>query len=152
MPGGFLWGVKPCSATWQRYKQYQHLSLQLPLQLSLQVIDGQQRLTTLVMLLSYLRAWSATQPGLESLAERVHRMLLIPADPLNPTSKARYVGSSWAHVLMNSHCSCTCPARMHLDYQMSSNSCLQSAHHLVLRSPPLFWFADLVQPSTSYMG
>lgn len=54
-----------------------------------QVIDGQQRLTTLVMLLSYLRAWSATQPGLESLAERVHRMLFIPADPLNPAAKAR---------------------------------------------------------------
>jgi hypothetical protein len=54
-----------------------------------QVIDGQQRLTTLVMLLSYLRAWSATQPGLGSLAERVHRMLFIPADPLNPASSSR---------------------------------------------------------------
>jgi hypothetical protein len=43
------------------------------------------------MLLSYLRAWSATQPGLESLAERVHRMLYIPADPLNPAATARYL-------------------------------------------------------------
>jgi len=55
-----------------------------------QVIDGQQRLTTLVMLLSYLRAWSETQPGLDSLAERVQRMLFIPADPLNPASKSRW--------------------------------------------------------------
>jgi hypothetical protein len=54
-----------------------------------QIIDGQQRLTTLVMLLGYLRAWAAEQQGLGSLAERVERMLHIPADPLNPAAKAR---------------------------------------------------------------
>lgn len=54
-----------------------------------QIIDGQQRLTTLVMLLGYLRAWAAEQQDLGSLAERVERMLHIPADPLNPAAKAR---------------------------------------------------------------
>jgi hypothetical protein len=54
-----------------------------------QIIDGQQRLTTLVMLLGYLRAWAAEQEGLGSLAERVERMLHIPADPLNPAARAR---------------------------------------------------------------
>lgn len=72
-----------------------HVNLIQPL--VCQVIDGQQRLTTLVMLLSYLRAWSETQPGLDSLAERVQRMLLIPADPLNPASKSRWgnQGLAW---------------------------------------------------------
>eukprot|EP00775_Hariotina_reticulata_P010010 gene10010-10164_t len=53
------------------------------------VIDGQQRLTTLVMLLGYLRAWAASQPGLDTLVDRAQRMLFIPADPLNPESEAR---------------------------------------------------------------
>lgn len=57
----------------------------------LQIIDGQQRLTTLVMLLGYLRAWAAAQPGMASLAERVEHMLHIPADPLNPAASARWV-------------------------------------------------------------
>lgn len=62
----------------------------------LQVIDGQQRLTTLVMLLGYLRAWASSQSSMRSLAERVEHMLHIPADPLNPQAKARYVTTAAA--------------------------------------------------------
>lgn len=61
------------------------------------MIDGQQRLTTLVMLLGYLRAWAASQPGLASLEERVTRMLHIPADPLNPSSRERCADAAAAH-------------------------------------------------------
>jgi hypothetical protein len=53
------------------------------------------------MLLGYLRAWAAEQQGLGSLAERVERMLHIPADPLNPAAKAR-----WGWLLLAFLCCC----------------------------------------------
>ena len=53
-----------------------------------QVIDGQQRLTTLVMLLAHLHAWAKEQ-GNEVLELRVRRMLYLEPDPLDPNSQGR---------------------------------------------------------------
>ncbi|KAG2436156.1 hypothetical protein HYH02_011660 [Chlamydomonas schloesseri] len=74
-----------------------------------QLIDGQQRLTSLMLLLGYLRHWAAAPcsaapssagapaagagavvvpgPGLEG---RLRRMLYLEADPLDPASTGRY--------------------------------------------------------------
>jgi hypothetical protein len=68
---------------------------------SYQVIDGQQRLTTLVMLLAYLRDWAQRRANTAAgdgedpaaaaaLAARLRRMLHIDADPLDPSSRPRY--------------------------------------------------------------
>jgi len=77
---------------------------------SFHVIDGQQRLTTLVILLAYLRDWAhrrSTAAAAEggggggggggedpaaaaALAARLRRMLHIDADPLDPRSRPRY--------------------------------------------------------------
>jgi hypothetical protein len=54
-----------------------------------QIIDGQQRLTTLVMMLAFLQHW-ASKEGNTSLSERVHGMVHLSADPLEPGSVARY--------------------------------------------------------------
>lgn len=54
-----------------------------------QVIDGQQRLTTLVMLLAYLRHWAAAG-GNDMLRQRVDRMLHLESDPLDPASVDRH--------------------------------------------------------------
>eukprot|EP00198_Chlamydomonas_reinhardtii_P001898 XP_001691234.1 predicted protein [Chlamydomonas reinhardtii] len=70
-----------------------------------QLIDGQQRLTSLMLLLGYLRHWASSAtaapsatagsaiaasgpgPGLEG---RLRRMLYLEADPLDPGSTGRY--------------------------------------------------------------
>jgi uncharacterized protein with ParB-like and HNH nuclease domain len=55
----------------------------------MQVIDGQQRLTTLFILLAYAHAWARKQ-GNEVLEKRLSRMLYIDADPLDPASQGRF--------------------------------------------------------------
>ena len=55
-----------------------------------QVIDGQQRLTTLTMMVAYFRHWAAAQPGGEELVHRLHAMLHVERDPLDPQSRARH--------------------------------------------------------------
>ncbi|GLC33427.1 hypothetical protein PLESTM_000070100 [Pleodorina starrii] len=54
-----------------------------------QLIDGQQRLTSLVLLLAFLHGW-ARQQGNEVLEGRFRRMLYLEADPLDPASNGRY--------------------------------------------------------------
>lgn len=53
-----------------------------------QVIDGQQRLTTLVMMLAYLQKWAQLNDN-EMLLQRVRRMVFMEVDPLDPNSVAR---------------------------------------------------------------
>jgi hypothetical protein len=53
-----------------------------------QLIDGQQRLTSLVLLLSYLHDLAKAQ-GNEGLEGRLRRMLFVEADPLEPNSVGR---------------------------------------------------------------
>ncbi|KXZ54535.1 hypothetical protein GPECTOR_4g600 [Gonium pectorale] len=54
-----------------------------------QLIDGQQRLTSLVLLLSLLHD-CAGRVGNEGLQARLRRMLYLEADPLEPESSGRY--------------------------------------------------------------
>ncbi|GAX73020.1 hypothetical protein CEUSTIGMA_g472.t1 [Chlamydomonas eustigma] len=54
-----------------------------------QVIDGQQRLTSLFMMLGCLHDWAGSQDN-EGLQQRVWRMLHLQADPLDDSSKSRY--------------------------------------------------------------
>lgn len=54
-----------------------------------QLIDGQQRLTTLVLLLAYLRH-RAAEAGDRVLQERLRGMVWLGADALDPTSVGRY--------------------------------------------------------------
>lgn len=61
----------------------------------MQVIDGQQRLTTLFIILTCLHAW-ARQQGNEGLEQRTRRMLFMEADPLDPSSASRRVEWSGA--------------------------------------------------------
>lgn len=49
----------------------------------MQIIDGQQRLTTIFMMLACLHNWAAQTPGKESLKLRLQRMLYMEADPLS---------------------------------------------------------------------
>lgn len=53
-----------------------------------QLIDGQQRLTTLVILLSFLHSTAKEQQN-EVLEQRIKRMLYLEADPLDPNSTGR---------------------------------------------------------------
>lgn len=53
------------------------------------MIDGQQRLTSLVMVLSYLRHWCQQQGEGEALAARLQRMLYLEQDPLEKMSTSR---------------------------------------------------------------
>ncbi|KAF8068268.1 hypothetical protein HT031_001955 [Scenedesmus sp. PABB004] len=85
------------------------------------VIDGQQRLTTLVMLLGYLRAWASSTPGMGKLAERVGEMLHIPADPLNAASTPRYrllLRSSEQEFFTANFIEAFLPTRFHLSTQL----------------------------------
>uniref|UniRef100_A0A383VA23 GmrSD restriction endonucleases N-terminal domain-containing protein n=1 Tax=Tetradesmus obliquus TaxID=3088 RepID=A0A383VA23_TETOB len=96
------------------------------------IIDGQQRLTTLVMLLGYLRAWAAEQQDLGSLAERVERMLHIPADPLNPAAKARYrllLRSSDQQFFVDNFITSYLPTRYSLSTQLDSPANSASNYH-----------------------
>lgn len=54
----------------------------------MQVIDGQQRLTTLFIMLAYLHSWAKEQQN-EILEQRVKRMLFMQADPLDYSSVSR---------------------------------------------------------------
>ncbi|GIL83097.1 hypothetical protein Vretimale_11387 [Volvox reticuliferus] len=54
-----------------------------------QLIDGQQRLTSLVLLLAFLHGW-ARQQGNDVLEGRFRRMLYLEADPLESGSNGRY--------------------------------------------------------------
>ncbi|GLI60007.1 hypothetical protein VaNZ11_002069 [Volvox africanus] len=54
-----------------------------------QLIDGQQRLTSLVLLLAFLHGW-ARQQGNDVLEGRIRRMLYLEADPLESGSNGRY--------------------------------------------------------------
>ncbi|MEW5317537.1 MAG: hypothetical protein WDW38_008825 [Sanguina aurantia] len=54
-----------------------------------QVIDGQQRLTTLFIMLAYLHSWAREQQN-EILEQRIKRMLFMQADPLDYSSVSRY--------------------------------------------------------------
>ncbi|WIA30905.1 hypothetical protein OEZ86_000957 [Tetradesmus obliquus] len=96
------------------------------------IIDGQQRLTTLVMLLGYLRAWAAEHQDLGSLAERVERMLHIPADPLNPAAKARYrllLRSSDQQFFVDNFITSYLPTRYSLSTQLDSPANSASNYH-----------------------
>ncbi|PNH11515.1 hypothetical protein TSOC_001609 [Tetrabaena socialis] len=53
-----------------------------------QLIDGQQRMTSLVILLAYLHG-AARQQGNEVLEGRIRRMLYLEEDPLDPASSGR---------------------------------------------------------------
>ncbi|KAL6758897.1 hypothetical protein V8C86DRAFT_2584233 [Haematococcus lacustris] len=55
----------------------------------MQVIDGQQRLTTLLILLAFVHAFAKQQDN-QVLEQRIKRMLYIDADPLDPDSKGRF--------------------------------------------------------------
>jgi len=54
-----------------------------------QVIDGQQRLTTLLIILSCVMDWARRQ-GNSVLEQRVRRMVYLEADPLDPHSEGRF--------------------------------------------------------------
>ncbi|EFJ52238.1 hypothetical protein VOLCADRAFT_103240 [Volvox carteri f. nagariensis] len=54
-----------------------------------QLIDGQQRLTSLVLLLAFLHGWARHQ-GNDGLEGRIRRMLYLEADPLELGSNGRY--------------------------------------------------------------
>ncbi len=78
-----------------------------------QLIDGQQRLTTLVLLLAYLRH-RAAEAGDRVLQERLRGMVWLGADALDPASVGR-CGHQRATCLVHSvhlgvdlHGACTC--------------------------------------------
>ena len=55
----------------------------------MQVIDGQQRLTTLLLILACIMDWAHRQ-GNTILETRIKRMIYLDADPLDSQSVGRY--------------------------------------------------------------